>query len=302
MKILNPYRFIKGAGSGGSASTPALSPPKSATSFRKTISVLQNVDILCEGPIYGLVDQFGKKVYGLDMLKGIYLNGAPVMNNKGEYNFRNILMEINLGTENQKPLPNFKNVEIFKPANFKLLGPIKAGKDDIRQSPQDDKPPKPPRNFTSWARETGDWPSEDKDPFIYVHKIRNKDVSKLKISILVEALMDTVDSGTKGVAEDMGMNKETTVELLLKYGLENSNVYRTLPVVINGTATSPYAYMIGEGEAAVATTNSSNGSLLKLAGGATYGTSSPSNSTNSIIKSGWSSDTDMIPDSNLNQN
>ena len=134
MKILNPLRFIKGASSGGgSSSVPALVPPKAARNdLKRSVSVMQLVDILCEGPIYGLVDQFGKKVYGLDMLKGVYLNGTPVMNNKGEYNFRNILMEINLGTENQKPLPNFKEVHVFKPSNFKLLGPIKGGEDDIR--------------------------------------------------------------------------------------------------------------------------------------------------------------------------
>ena len=122
MKILNPYRFIKG-GSG----TPEvfLLPPRSQN-LRKSISIAEVVDILCEGPIYGLVDQFGRKIYGLDMLKGVYLNGVPVMNTKGEYNFRNILMEINFGTENQKPLPSFKKVNIPKGMGFKLLGPIKG--------------------------------------------------------------------------------------------------------------------------------------------------------------------------------
>ena len=69
----------------------------------KSISISSSMDLLCEGPIYGLVDQFGRKIYGLDMLKGIYLNKIPVMNSRGEYNYRNVLMEINLGTENQKP-------------------------------------------------------------------------------------------------------------------------------------------------------------------------------------------------------
>ena len=153
-------------------------------------------------------------------------------------------MEINLGTENQKPLPSFKNVEIFRASNFKLLGPIKSFTgDDIRQTPGKNKPP---RNFTSWARGAGDWPSTDKDPFIFIHKIRNKDVSKLKIDLLVEALFDTVDAGSNGKSEDMGMTRVTTVQLRLKYGLENSNVFVIKDVTISGSATSPFSYTLGE--------------------------------------------------------
>lgn len=266
MKILNPCRFMKGGG-GGSAPIPALVPPSDyKNAYRKSISVIQIIDALCEGPIYGLVDQFGKKVYGLDMLKGIYLNGTPVMNNAGEYNFRNILMEINLGTENQKPLPNFKNVEILKPASFKLLGPIRGKESDLRKDPNDGSL----KDFTQWARTRGDWPSEDKDPFVFVHKVRNKDVTKLKVSLLVEALYDTVDQGeSAGKSADMGMSKSTSVELMLKYGLENSNIYYSRPIVINGTATSPFAYMLGDGESNFESYSSS----LTAAGGAAFDTS-----------------------------
>ena len=92
MKILNKYRFIRGAK--GSTPTPALVPPPDNQNVLKSISISNTIDVLCEGPIYGLVDQFGKKVYGLDMLKGIYLNKVPVMNASGQYNFLNILIQL----------------------------------------------------------------------------------------------------------------------------------------------------------------------------------------------------------------
>ena len=182
MKILNRFRFFRGMGT-DKGSIPALVPPD-RQKLLKSISIFESVDILCEGPIYGLVDQFGKKIYGLDMLKGIYLNKIPVMNSKGEYNFRNVLMEINLGTENQKPLANFKNVNIFKPSNFKLMGPIKAASpsgqidgEDIRYDPNKWGGT---RDFVSWARQGGGWPTDAQDPYIFIHHIKNRDVKKSK--------------------------------------------------------------------------------------------------------------------------
>jgi hypothetical protein len=243
MKILNPYRFLKGkGGSGGkTGEDPKLVPPRSQN-LRKTISLSECIDILCEGPIYGLVDQFGRKVYGLDMLKGVYLNGIPIMNNKGEYNFRNILMEINLGTENQKPLPSFKNVNIPRGGGFKLLGPIKSS-DDANERLLNQRAG---GNFVNWARQ-GDWPSENKDPFVFVHKIKNKDVKKIKISLLVEALSDTVDVKSSST-NDIGTTKSTGMTLFLTYGLENSFRATSRTITIYGTATSPFAMMIGDSE------------------------------------------------------
>lgn len=247
MKILNKYRFIRGAK--GSTPTPALVPPPDNQNVLKSITVANAVDILCEGPIYGLVDQFGKKVYGLDMLKGIYLNKVPAMNASGEYNFRNILMEINLGTENQKPLVNFNNVYIYKPANFKLLGKMDPNEEDRRRAING----APEREFTAWAKQDGGgWPSQPQDPFVYVHHIRNKDVKKLQIAFIVEQLSDTVSEGKgPGEAGKMGMNKRSYVELLIKYGIEGAKTFSAKTVRIDGLVLSPYAYMVGDGEAAM---------------------------------------------------
>lgn len=247
MKILNKYRFIRGA-KGDSAPTPALVPPPDNQNVLKSISISNTVDVLCEGPIYGLVDQFGKKVYGLDMLKGIYLNKVPTMNASGQYNFRNILMEINLGTENQKPLANFNKVYIYRPANFKLLGKIDP-------SDRDERPNNTvlsnlsveKRDFTAWAKGGGGWPTEPQDPFVYVHHIRNKDVKKLQIALVIEQLSDTVSEGTgPGKAGKMGMNKRSDLKLMIKYGVEGAKTFSARTVIIEGLVLSPYAYMIGE--------------------------------------------------------
>jgi hypothetical protein len=244
MKILNPYRFYRGGK--GEADTPALMPPRKQD-LRRSISISESVDVLCEGPIYGLVDKFGKKVYGLDMLKGIYLNKTPVMNAYGEYNFRNVMMEINLGTENQKPLANFKNVYIMKPAGFKLLGPINNqltpdGSIDVRYS-NGEKGVEDRRNFSQWA--VG-WPTQSQDPFVFVHQIRNKDVKKVRVSMLIEALFDTVDIGRGGKGEDIGLSKSTTVRLLVKTGIDGAAPFSIKEYPITGTAQAPFALTLGE--------------------------------------------------------
>ena len=243
MKILNPYRFFKGAfGSGTDAPTPKLIPPREKNGLLKSISIFECVDLLCEGPIYGLVDQFGKKIYGLDMLKGIYLNDTPVMNYKGEYNYRNVMMEINLGTENQKALNNFKKVYIARPANFKLLGPI-TNTDTATEKALNERPG---GNFVNWAKSSDGWPSENQDPFVYIHKIKNKDVKKLKISLLIEQLFDTVSEGNDSNG-GLGTNKATNLEINVKYGLDGGLILGNRNIVINGYVQSPYGLMIGDG-------------------------------------------------------
>lgn len=256
MKILNQYRFFRGAK--GEADTPALIPPTSQDVL-KSISISESVDILCEGPIYGLVDQFGKKVYGLDMLKGIYLNKTPVMNANGEYNFRNILMEINFGTQNQKPLKNFTSVYIGRAASFKLLGPINTqatpdGSIDKRYNRGDKTVQPNPRDFTSWAR---GWPSSA-DPFIYVHHIKNRDVRKIRIGMLVEALFDTQDMGEGGKGKDIGLSKETSVKVLVKAGVEGANATFVKQYTITGMAQSPFAVILGESAGQFASVTSSD--------------------------------------------
>jgi len=245
MKILNPYRFYRGSSGKTEDKVPMLKPPQTQN-VKKSISTMEFIDLLCEGPIYGLVDQFGKKIYGLDMLKGIYLNKVPIMNYDGKYNFRNVVMEINLGTETQQPLANFKNVHIYKPANFKLLGPVnKPGNQDTEGGSGDTR--SGGRNFTSWAL---GYPTEARDPFVFVHHIKNKDVRKIMISLVVEALSDTVDIGSKGGENGhMGMSKPTSLTIAVTHGTEGTRKITRKEYLIAGTVTSPYAFMLGSDQA-----------------------------------------------------
>lgn len=265
MKILNKYRFIKG----GATPVARLVPPAVGQSdLLKSMSITSILDALCEGPIYGLVDQFGKKVYGLDMLKGVYLNKIPVMNALGEYNFRSILMEINLGTENQQSLANFREVHIYRPANFKLLGKILPSDADDRPASKFEADAKGIKqvSFTNWAKGTNSgWPDNPQDPFIFVHQIKNKDVKKLSISFIVEQLYDTVSEGIS--ASDpgsLGTQKSTSVDLFLRWGLEGSGTFASRIWTIYGTVTSPYACMYGGGSTAVFSRTSQDFSNLTL--------------------------------------
>jgi hypothetical protein len=152
------------------------------------------------------------------------------------------MMEINFGTENQKPLNNFKKVYIARPANFKLLGPI-TNTDTGTEAALNNRPG---GNFVNWAKSSDGWPSENQDPFVFIHKIKNKDVKKLKISLLIEQLFDTVSEGgdSKG---GLGTNKATNLELIIKYGLDGGLILGNRTIVINGYVQSPYGLMIGDG-------------------------------------------------------
>ena len=261
MKILNKYRFARGAKS--DPAIPRLVPPPDNQNLLKSISISTSIDLLCEGPIYGLVDQFGRKIYGLDMLKGIYLNKIPVMNSRGEYNYRNVLMEINLGTENQKPLVNFDHVYIPKVANFKLVGTIDPNEQDIRPNGSAfSNPGVESKNFSRWAVGSDGWPDSPQDPFVFIHHVRNRDVKKLKIGFIIEQLFDTISEGSgKGEAGSMGNYKRASVELLVKWGVEGSAMFSSRRVIIQGVVTSPYAYMIGDGASTLDSSSAQSGSL-----------------------------------------
>lgn len=54
------------------------------------------IDLISEGPIQGLVDG----------LKSVYLNGVPVQNASGTYNFQGVTLDTTLGTQSQGILPS----------------------------------------------------------------------------------------------------------------------------------------------------------------------------------------------------
>jgi hypothetical protein len=136
-------------------------------------------------------------------------------------------MEINFGTENQKALNNFKKVYIARPANFKLLGPINNTGNSAEENALN---LRGDRDFVTWAKSSDGWPSENQDPFVYIHKIKNKDVKKLKISLLIEQLFDTVSEGNDANG-GLGTNKATNLEI-------NKNIEKHLTAATSISTTS----------------------------------------------------------------
>lgn len=69
---------------------------------------LQVVHLLSEGEIDGLIDDGSD---GNAALKSIYLNGTPIRNQDGTYNFKDIAWAQNTGTAGQTSLPGFSSAE-----------------------------------------------------------------------------------------------------------------------------------------------------------------------------------------------
>ena len=95
-------RLIAGAGGGGKggASNAARTPVEQRDSLRSN-SFARVLDAVSEGEIEGLVDG----------LRSVYLDGTPVQNPDGSYNFQNVVLETRTGTQAQGYIPGFAAVE-----------------------------------------------------------------------------------------------------------------------------------------------------------------------------------------------
>jgi predicted phage tail protein len=87
----------KGGGGGGGSARVAVESPDSLRS-KAFANVL---DLVSEGEIEGLVDG----------LRSVYLDGTPVQNEDGSYNFKGIEVDTRLGTQSQSYMPGFASVE-----------------------------------------------------------------------------------------------------------------------------------------------------------------------------------------------
>ena len=85
-----------GGDSGGSSAPPSEIPD---SLHSKTYAKV--LDLLCEGPIEGLVNGDNS----------IYFNGTPLMNKDGSYNFKDVTLGVRLGTQDQLPIDNFNQIE-----------------------------------------------------------------------------------------------------------------------------------------------------------------------------------------------
>jgi hypothetical protein len=72
---------VAGAGGGkgkGTAGGEAYLKPPQASDLFQSISYLSNLDLICEGPVEGLVKKNGEKALGLDVLEAVYYNDTPI--------------------------------------------------------------------------------------------------------------------------------------------------------------------------------------------------------------------------------
>jgi predicted phage tail protein len=93
----------KGGGGGGSTEDPTSLQSNQIAAF---------VDLLCEGPIYGLAGAG---------FTSVYLNNTPLQNPDGSFNFQGCTLNYNLGYPSQAPLPGASNAEQVFELNQQVL-------------------------------------------------------------------------------------------------------------------------------------------------------------------------------------
>lgn len=87
-------------GAGGKGSTAGRTPVESPDSLR-SISYAKTIVLLGEGEMRGLVDGY----------RSVYLQGTPLQNSDGTFNFQNVSVETRSGTQDQSYIPGFPSVE-----------------------------------------------------------------------------------------------------------------------------------------------------------------------------------------------
>lgn len=75
--------------------------PKIAADNLESKQIISIVDIIGEGKIHGIVNG----------LQGVFLDGVPIQNPDGSYNFNGVEIAYTLGTQAQEPLKGFESVQ-----------------------------------------------------------------------------------------------------------------------------------------------------------------------------------------------
>ena len=70
------YLKAKMKGIGGAAT---LQPPQGNPPGLQSVASMSVLDLISEGPIYGLVDGKGRKTNGISILESVYLDDTPVV-------------------------------------------------------------------------------------------------------------------------------------------------------------------------------------------------------------------------------
>lgn len=93
-------RNLSIVGAGGKGSTAGRTPVESPDSLR-SISYAKTILLLGEGEMRGLVNGY----------RSVYLQGTPLQNSDGTFNFQNVAVETRPGTQDQPYIPGFPSVE-----------------------------------------------------------------------------------------------------------------------------------------------------------------------------------------------
>ncbi len=95
-----------GKGGGGDFRTPHEEANSIASAATGSI-----IDLLCEGPIGGLIDPGGDGDPDLRILKSVFFDNTPVMAGDGSFNFEGITLAQRTGEFNQALIPGFEDIE-----------------------------------------------------------------------------------------------------------------------------------------------------------------------------------------------
>lgn len=93
--------IIKGAGGGGKGGGGSSHTPTEVADNLRSKAFAQVLDAVCEGEIEGLVDG----------LKSVYLDDTPLQNGDGSFNFTDVTVATNPGSQAQAYVPGFSAIE-----------------------------------------------------------------------------------------------------------------------------------------------------------------------------------------------
>lgn len=96
---------------GGKQSSGSSHTPVEAKETGRSFQIARMLEVISEGEIHGLVD---------DMCS-VYLDKTPLQNKDGSFNFKNVSVYANSGTQHQDPLREFTSVEKEIDVNTKVL-------------------------------------------------------------------------------------------------------------------------------------------------------------------------------------
>lgn len=102
--------IIKGAGGGGKDGGGSGHTPTETADNLRSKAFAQVLDAVCEGEIEGLVDG----------LQSVYLDQTPLQNADGSFNFTDVTILSNPGTQSQSYVPGFSSIEAETPVGIEV--------------------------------------------------------------------------------------------------------------------------------------------------------------------------------------